>query len=40
MLCYKDKSLHKEGCDRIITKEELEHAEKIGLPIAYINFCD
>ena len=44
MLCYKDTTfcsskVKKHTCEREITKEELEHAEKIGLPIAYGEFC-
>lgn len=43
MLCYKDKTfcsslIHKD-CDREITPEEIKHAEEVGLPIAYANFC-
>ncbi len=45
MLCYKDRSYcgsiaHHDLCYRQITKEELADAERIGLPIAYINYCD
>lgn len=44
MICYKDRTFcgskkHKKGCQRKITKEELEHSKKIGLPIAYGDFC-
>ena len=44
MICYKDTTfcsskVKKHTCEREITKEELEHAEKIGLPIAYGEFC-
>lgn len=45
MLCYKDKTYcssnnHEPDCHRKITPKELKHAEKIGLPIAWANFCD
>jgi len=44
MICYKDitfcsSKVEKHTCKREITKEELEHAEKIGLPIAYGDLC-
>jgi hypothetical protein len=45
MLCYKDKcfcssQVDKHTCGREITQDELEHAEKTGLPIAYSKFCE
>jgi hypothetical protein len=44
MICYKDKtycssSVKEHACGREITDEEKEHAERIGLPIAYGEFC-
>jgi len=44
MICYKDRSycaseVENHTCGREITKEELKHAEKIDLPIAYSYFC-
>ena len=44
MICYKDKAfcaseVTEHTCRREITKEELEHAHKIGIPIAYGDFC-
>jgi hypothetical protein len=44
MICYKDKTfcaskVKKHTCGRKIIKKEIEHAKKIGLPIAYGNFC-
>jgi hypothetical protein len=45
MLCYRDRTycsseVKAHTCGREITKDELEHAERIGLPIAYSHFCD
>lgn len=45
MLCYKDKTfcsseVEEHICEREITEEELKHAEEIGLPIAYGEFCE
>lgn len=45
MICYKDKSycgsnVTKHTCGREITPDELEDAKRIGVPIAYINFCE
>lgn len=44
MICYKDKTFcasktHK-GCGRELTDTELKEAERLGLGIAYSNFCD
>lgn len=44
MMCYKDKTfcaskVSKHTCGREITKEEIAHAEKLGLGIAYGNYC-
>lgn len=44
MICYKDKTfcaskVEKHTCGREITPQELEHAKRIGLPVAYGNFC-
>lgn len=43
MICYRDKTYcGSEGehtCGREITKEELEHAKELNLPIAYADFC-
>lgn len=44
MICYKDKTfcaskVKKHTCGREITEEEKIHAKKIGLPIAYGDFC-
>lgn len=45
MLCYKDKTfcssrVKKHTCGREIKQEEIKHAEKLGLGIAYSNYCD
>ena len=44
MICYKDMTFcdsptHRPDCARLITKEDVAHAEKLGLPIAYSYFC-
>lgn len=44
MICYKDTTfcgskVARHTCGREITKEELKHAERLGLPIAYGNYC-
>lgn len=44
MICYKDKTFcgsetHLPECDRQITQEELDDAEKLGLHISYSYFC-
>ena len=44
MICYKDTTfcaskVEKHTCGREITEEEIKHAKKIGLPIAYAYFC-
>ena len=44
MLSYNDKTyclskVEKHTCGREITTAELEHSKKIGLPIAYGDFC-
>ena len=45
MICYKDKiycgsKTDNHTCEAVITEEELKHAQEIGLPIAYIKFCE
>jgi len=45
VICYKDKTfcssqVDKHTCGREITKEEIERAERLGLPIAYADFCN
>lgn len=45
MICYKDKTFcgnkkHSKNCTHQITQEELEHAQEIGLPIAYGDMCE
>lgn len=45
MICYKDKTFcgsktHLPECDKQITQEEVEEAEKLELNIAYAGFCD
>jgi len=45
MLCFKDQSYCgsencTNRCGRKITEEELKHAEDLGLPIAYIKYCN
>jgi len=44
MICYKDKTfcnskVKRHTCGREITQQEIKHAEIIGLPIAYGDFC-
>jgi len=44
MLCYRDRTycgsnVETHTCGRQITAEEIAHAEAIGLPIAYSEFC-
>lgn len=44
MICYKDKTfcssdVEVHTCGREITEEEIKHAEEIGLPIAWSEFC-
>lgn len=44
MICYKDRTFcgskkHKKDCKRKITKKELQDAKRIGLPVAYGDFC-
>jgi len=44
MICYKDKTfcssqVDHHTCGRQITEDELAYAEKIGLPVAYSDFC-
>ena len=44
MLCYKDKTFcstktDDHTCKSVITEEELKHAEEMGLPIAYADYC-
>jgi hypothetical protein len=44
MICYKDRTFcSSEGehtCGREITPEEIREAERMGLPIAYSEFCN
>ena len=45
MICYRDKTycgseVAVHTCGREITQREIEHAERIGVPIAYSNFCE
>ena len=45
MICYGDRSycasqVAEHTCGRELTKEDEAHAKKIGLPIAWGNFCD
>lgn len=44
MICYKDKTfcgskVKNHTCGREITRTEKAHARRIGLPIAYGDFC-
>jgi len=44
MICYEDRTfcnsnVDKHTCGREITEGERRHAEELGLPIAYGNFC-
>lgn len=44
MICYKDKTfcsskVKTHTCGREITEEEIKHAERLGLGIAYGNYC-
>lgn len=45
MICYRDRSycgsdVEIHTCNSVLTEVEAEHAEQIGLPIAYMNYCD
>jgi hypothetical protein len=45
MLSYKDRTFCSSNakvhtCGREITKEEIQHAKDIGIPIAYAEFCN
>ncbi len=45
MLCYKDRTfcasqVEVHTCERELTEEDKKNAEKLGLPIAYADFCD
>ena len=44
MLCYQDRTycssdVEVHTCGRELSKDEAEHAKKVGLPIAYGSFC-
>ncbi len=45
MICYKDKTfcssdVKEHTCGREITQKEIAHAKEIGLPIAWMEFCN
>lgn len=45
MICYRDRTFcssktEEHTCGREITPEEIKHAEELGLPIAYGDFCE
>lgn len=45
MICYKDKTfcssdVEKHTCGRELSEKEKNHAEEIGIPIAYSEFCN
>jgi hypothetical protein len=45
MLCYKDKSfcgsnVEVHTCGKEISREEEKRAKELGLPIAYIKYCE
>ena len=45
MISYKDTTfcasqVEERTCGREVTEEEKEHADKLGLPTAYGNYCD
>jgi hypothetical protein len=44
MICYKDRTfcaseVEKHTCERELTEEDKKHAEELGLPIAFGEFC-
>ena len=45
MICYRDRTfcaseVEVHTCGRELSAEDKENAERLGLPIAYCNFCD